>query len=110
VIVAETFFAIAVDDMARAVQFFARAFRAEVTFTSRGWTSLRIAGVRVGLFVAPGAAGRTGLHFAVGDLEAACAEVVECGGRVLARAEEIAPGVVIAEIADPEGNVITLRA
>jgi predicted enzyme related to lactoylglutathione lyase len=107
--VAETFFSVEVGDMSRATAFYAAALEATVAFTSPAWSSLRIAGVRVGLAaVAHPAGGKTGLHFAVSDLTAARADVERAGGRVVAAAVEVAPGVVIAEVADTEGNVFTL--
>jgi predicted enzyme related to lactoylglutathione lyase len=107
--VRETFFAIEVRDMDRATRFYASAFGAEVVFASAGWSSLRIAGVRVGLALALDHAGcRTGLHFAVDGLAAARAEVERAGGRVVAASIEVAPGVVVAEVADSEGNTLTL--
>jgi predicted enzyme related to lactoylglutathione lyase len=107
----ETFFALPVADMSRATAFYAAAFSAEVRFASPGWSSLFVAGVRIGVFPtgddrreASGA-----LHFAVDDLAAALADVVRAGGRVVAGAAEVAPGVTVAIAADTEGNVFTLR-
>ncbi len=47
--VTETFFAVEVEDMQRAIAFYVSALGATVMFSSAGWSSLRIAGVRVGL-------------------------------------------------------------
>jgi predicted enzyme related to lactoylglutathione lyase len=108
-LVRETFFSLAVADMARATAFYVAALGASVAFASAGWSSLHIAGVRVGLALAPAhAAGRTGLHFAVDDLAAARADVERAGGRIVAPALELAPGVVVAEVTDSEGNLFTL--
>ncbi|MGZ3439307.1 MAG: VOC family protein [Polyangia bacterium] len=108
--VTETFFSVDVDDMQRATAFYVGALAAEVMFASADWSSLRIAGVRLGLFRNPGhATGRIGLHFVVGDLAAARAAVERAGGRAGAPPSEVAPGVVIAEVTDPEGNTFTLR-
>ena len=96
--------------MQRAARFYVTALEATVLFESSQWTSLRIAGVRVALFLQPGMqAGTVGLHFAVRDLEAARAEVQRAGGVVLGASVEVAPGVVIANVADTEGNTFTLR-
>jgi predicted enzyme related to lactoylglutathione lyase len=106
--VVETFFAVEVADMGRAKSFYVEAFGATVAFTSPGWSSLRIAGVRVGLALNPKPTGRRiGLHFAVRDLAAARAAVERAGGRTGA-ATEVAPGVIIAEATDTEGNTFTL--
>jgi predicted enzyme related to lactoylglutathione lyase len=105
--ITEAFFALAVRDMDRARTFYTAALGADVVFASPSWSSLRIAGVRVGLF--PGEPGRTGLHFA-GHLEAIVGEAAAAGGRVVSAAREIAPGVTIAEVEDSEGNTFTVRA
>jgi predicted enzyme related to lactoylglutathione lyase len=108
--VVETFFAVAVNDMERARSFYAAVFGAEVTYASSGWTSIKIAGVRIGLYPreAPGA-DKMGLHFAVSDLAEACAAIERAGGRVLTREIDIAPGLRLAEVGDTEGNVFMLR-
>jgi predicted enzyme related to lactoylglutathione lyase len=108
--VTETFFSVEVRDMSRATAFYVAALGATVTFATPGWTSLRVAGVRIGLALSPGAAGsRGGLHFAVTDLEAARAEVERAGGRSLGSPMEVAPGVLIADAMDTEGNTFTLK-
>src|SRR5690349_12436101 len=107
--VLETFFSVEVADMARATAFYRDALGATVSFPSPGWTSLHLAGVRVGLALVPGhSGGRTGLHFAVADLDAAGALIERAGGRVLQPRLEPAPGVVLSEVADCEGNVFVL--
>jgi predicted enzyme related to lactoylglutathione lyase len=110
-IVTETFFAVGVAEMQRATDFYTRALAADVVFAMPQWTSLRIAGVRIGLALdANHAPTRTGLHFAVNDLPAALAAITGAGGRVVVEPVEVAPGVVIAEAIDTEGNTLTLRA
>ena len=110
-IVTETFFSVGVSDMQRATHFYTRALGATVAFAAVQWTSLRIAGVRLGLAHDPAhAPTRTGLHFAVADLEAALAAIAAADGRVVTDPTEVAPGVVIAEAIDTEGNTFTLRA
>lgn len=107
--VLETFFSVAVADMGRATAFWVDAFGAEVAFASPGWTSLRLAGVRVGLALAPAVApAAIGLHLAVADLAAAGDAVARAGGRVAAPPVEVAPGVVVAQATDTEGNTFTL--
>jgi predicted enzyme related to lactoylglutathione lyase len=108
--VTETFFALDVTEMQRATAFYVDALDAAVTFASPRWSSLRIAGVRVALFLnAEHTAARVGLHFAVSDLAATCAGITQAGGRVVDAAIEAAPGVVIAEVTDTDGNTFTLR-
>jgi predicted enzyme related to lactoylglutathione lyase len=107
--VLETFFSVDVDDMQRASAFYVAALGADVMSASARWSSLRIAGVRLGLFLHPGhAPGRVGLHFAVRDLAAACADIERAGGRIVAPSISPAPGVVLAEVIDSEGNSFTL--
>jgi catechol 2,3-dioxygenase-like lactoylglutathione lyase family enzyme len=109
--VAETFFSLEVGDMDRATGFYVAALGATVAFASPRWSSLHVAGVRLGLApVGHGAPDgrRTGLHFAVDDLAAACAAVERAGGRAVSPETEVAPGVRIAEVVDTEGNLFTL--
>ena len=108
-VVTETFFSLEVGEMARATAFYVEALGATVAFASPGWTSLRIAGVRLGLALSPEhAGGRVGLHFAVRDLAEARAEVERAGGCVVAASVEVAPGVFTAEMTDTEGNAFVL--
>ena len=108
--VTETFFAVDVAQMTRATEFYVAAFGATVSFGMPAWTSLHVAGVRIGLALDPAhAPKRTGLHFAVDDLAAAIAAVERAGGRVAWPATEVAPGVVVAGVIDTEGNELVLR-
>jgi predicted enzyme related to lactoylglutathione lyase len=108
--VTETFFSVEVEDLQRATAFYVNALGATVVFSSAGWSSLRIAGVRVGL--APGLEHMTsravGLHFAVSDLAIARADVERAGGCIVSSPVEVAPGVVIVRCDDTEGNTFTL--
>jgi len=84
------------------------ALGATVAVVYPGWSSLWIAGVRIGLALNPmHVGGRVGLHFAVNDLAAARAAIEQAGGRTEA-AVEVAPGVTIADATDTEGNTFTL--
>ena len=108
--VLETFFGLGVRDMQRAIAFYVAALGASVAFTSPTWSSLVIAGVRVGLFLdAEHSPARVGVHFAVDDLAAARASARRAGGCSDGDAREVAPGVIIAEATDSEGNTFTLR-
>jgi predicted enzyme related to lactoylglutathione lyase len=110
VTVTETFFALEVRDMQRATRFYVEALGATAVFSSPVWSSLRIAGVRIGLFLQEGhVAGAVGLHFGVTDLLAACAAAEAAGGRTLSASTEVAPGIFIASVADTEGNAFTVR-
>jgi predicted enzyme related to lactoylglutathione lyase len=95
--------------MDRATAFYVGALGATVAYASPGWSSLRIAGVRIGLALSTQHTGeRTGMHFAVSNLGEAHAEVERAGGRVVQASVEVAPGVVITEAKDTEGNVFVL--
>lgn len=108
--VSETFFSIDVGDMERATAFYVGALGAALSWASPQWTSVHVAGVRLGLFLNQArVAGRIGLHFAVDDLAGACGAIERAGGAVTTPAYEPAPGVVIAEVRDTEGNGFTLR-
>jgi predicted enzyme related to lactoylglutathione lyase len=48
------------------------------------------------------------LHFVVDDVAFACEATVSAGGEVVARPSEVQPGVVLADMADTEGNIFTL--
>jgi predicted enzyme related to lactoylglutathione lyase len=109
-VVSETFFAVSVRDMDRAAAFYVAAFGAAVAFQSDEWSSLVIAGVRVGLALVSDeeALVPTGLHFAVKDRAEACAAVERAGGTVIVKQIEPGGGVVLATVADTEGNRIVL--
>ena len=107
--VTELFFSVAVRDMQRATAFYVGALGATVTFASPGWSSLRIAGVRLGLGLDPRhTPSRVGLHAVTHDLAAACADVERAGGRVVSPSNEVVPGVFAADVTDTEGNTFSL--
>jgi predicted enzyme related to lactoylglutathione lyase len=108
--VVETFFSLPVLDMERATSFYTSALGAKVAYATPRWTSLHIAGVRIGLFLHPmSPGGATGLHFVVPDLAAARAAIEQAGGHAAAGEQEVAPGVVTLEATDTEENGFTLR-
>jgi predicted enzyme related to lactoylglutathione lyase len=110
--VSEVFVTVQVADMARATDFYRQALGATVSHALPFFTSLHVARVRLGLaLVAKHAPTRTELHFVVGDLPAACADVERAGGGVTVPRVEVAPGVFHAECTDSEGNrfVLALR-
>lgn len=108
--VAETFLSLSVADMDRAVAFYSESLGASTTWTSSRWSSLRVAGVRIGLFSSPGyGGGRVGLHFAVTDVVAASVSIERAGGKIVAPVSQVAPGVLVAEVSDTEGNIFSLQ-
>ena len=107
--VTETFFSVEVLDMRRATAFYVKALGARVTFASPGWSSLMLAGVRLGLALnARHEGAATGLHFAVDDLESAGAHIERAGGNIGSSPVEVAPGVMIVRCRDSEANTFTL--
>jgi predicted enzyme related to lactoylglutathione lyase len=108
VTVEETFFSIEVRDMQRAIAFYTSALSASVVFASPRWSSLRIAGVRLGLALNEEREdARVGLHFAVTDFTTARVAVERAGG-FSASPIEVAPGVVVVAVTDTEGNTFAL--
>jgi predicted enzyme related to lactoylglutathione lyase len=105
----ETFFSLVVSDMQRATAFYVAALGATVAFASPEWSSLHIAGVRLGLGVSRDHAPcKVGLHFVVSDLASARADVQRAGGSAVAPAVEVGPGVLVADVTDSEGNTFML--
>jgi predicted enzyme related to lactoylglutathione lyase len=107
--VLETFVTVQVADMPRATRFYTTALQASVSHALAFFSSLHVAGVRVGLaLVERHQPTITGLHFSVADLDAARADVERAGGRVVAPRVEVAPGVFVADCVDSEGNTFVL--
>jgi predicted enzyme related to lactoylglutathione lyase len=107
--VREMFFSVPVADMERARRFYVRAFDASVLYESSVWSSLRVAGVRLGLeATSSDERAHGGLHFVVDDLAAACRSAASAGGAVVTEQLEVQPGVILANVTDSEGNVFTL--
>lgn len=108
--VAETFLSLVVADMDRATNFYSQSLGAMTVWASPRWSSIKVAGVRIGLFADPAhGGGRVGLHFTVNDLAAACSSVERAGGRIVSSGSQAAPGVRVAEVSDTEGNVFSLQ-
>jgi predicted enzyme related to lactoylglutathione lyase len=107
--VVETICILPVADMDRATRFYGGVFGAEVKFASPYWSSIVVAGVRVGLH--GGATGErrdSGIGFVVDDIDAACAMAEAAGGAVVSPPSVREEGVVLAAIADTEGNEVSL--
>ena len=94
--------------MERATAFYVEALGAAITFSSPSWTSLHIAGVRLGLFLHEREPKRVGLHVVVADLVALSYAITQAGGSIEA-AIEVAPGVSVAAATDTEGNTFFVR-
>ena len=108
--VEKTYVMLMVADMTRALRFYTEAFAVTDVISSPHWSEFIVAGTNIALH--PGGSGdetRTGLGFEVDDLDAALQRATEVGGRISSpprdRPEE---RIKVAEIADTEGNLITV--
>ena len=100
-----------VQDMERGIAFYQNVIGLVVNSKSEMWTELGFGDAIIALHGGgSGDSGSTGLSFQVNDIEAACKEVVEGGGRVLSGPSD-RPGepIMLAELADTEGNRFMLR-
>jgi predicted enzyme related to lactoylglutathione lyase len=108
--VEKTYIMLMVADMPRAMRFYTEAFDVSVVMSSPYWSEFTVAGTTVALH--PGASGtetRTGLGFEVKGLAGALQRTTEVGGRITSPPRERAQERIrVAEIADTEGNLITV--
>jgi predicted enzyme related to lactoylglutathione lyase len=106
----KTYVMLMVADMARAMRFYTEAFAVSVVINSPYWSEFVVAGSTIALH--PGGSGnqtQTGLGFEVKDLDAALQRATEAGGRITSSPRERAQERIrVAEIADTEGNLITV--
>jgi predicted enzyme related to lactoylglutathione lyase len=108
--VLRTYFMLMAADMTRALQFYTQAFQVSVLFSSPDWSEFDVAGATVALHPGGGTADvETGLGFEVADLSAALTRAVSVGGRITRAAQNRpAERIRLAQLADTEGNLITL--
>jgi predicted enzyme related to lactoylglutathione lyase len=108
--VEKTYVMLMVADMARAMRFYTEAFAVAVAIDSPYWSEFVVAGSTIALH--PGGSGnptQTGLGFQVKDLDAALQRTTEAGGRITSPPRERAQERIrVAEIADTEGNLVTV--
>jgi predicted enzyme related to lactoylglutathione lyase len=106
--VEKTYVMLMVADMTRALRFYTEAFA--VSVSSPYWSEFTVAGSNIALH--PGGSGDetlTGLGFEVKDLDAALQRATGVGGRVTSPPRERPrERIRVAEIADTEGNLITV--
>ena len=106
----KTYLMLMVADMERALRFYSAAFAVTVMINSPYWSEFRVAGATIALHAGgSGAETRTGLGLEVPDLDAALDRIIEVGGRITTPTRERAEERIrVAEVADTEGNVITV--
>ncbi|HXD25135.1 MAG TPA: VOC family protein [Propionibacteriaceae bacterium] len=106
----KTYIMLMVADMTRAMRFYTEAFDVKVVMSSPYWSELSVAGTNIALH--PGGGGtetRTGLGFEVQNLDIALERATEVGGRITTPPRERPDERIrVAELADTEGNVITV--
>jgi predicted enzyme related to lactoylglutathione lyase len=106
----KTYVMLMVADMARAIRFYTEAFEVTVMINSPYWSEFTVAGSTIALH--PGGTGgqtKTGLGFEVKDLDAALQRATDVGAVITSPARERAQERIrVAELADTEGNVITV--
>jgi catechol 2,3-dioxygenase-like lactoylglutathione lyase family enzyme len=112
---------LAVDDLARAVAFYERAFGWEAVVRAPAYVELAAGAANVGLYAREGFARNVGeapgratpltateLYLRVPDLAAACARLDAAGARPLSPAGARPWGETVAYYADPDGNVLAV--
>ena len=99
-------FMLMVQDMDRAVAFYTDVIGLELRLREGGWAELGYDDAVVALHGGgDGEYRSTGLGLTVADVAEACEEVTRGGGRVIKAPEERAGvGIILAQLADPEGN------
>jgi predicted enzyme related to lactoylglutathione lyase len=107
--VTRTYFTLTVGDMARALTFYREVLGPVVRFESDEWSELKFGDATVALHASADAAPRaTALGVEVEDLTAAYHAVLRTGGQVLNGPHPEINGFYSYEVADTEGNTITL--
>ena len=99
-------FMLMAQDMDRAIAFYTDVIGLEVRFQSPNWTELACGDAVVALHgEGDGEFKSTGLGFTVADVDSACKEVSEGGGKVITGPSE-RPGepIILAHLSDTEGN------
>ncbi len=96
--------------MDRAVAFYNNVFGLEVKLHTKNWSELGSDDSVVALHAGgDGEYSPNGLGFTVSDVAAGCEEISASGGRLISPPEErTGEGIILAHVADPEGNGISL--
>ena len=101
-------FMLMAQDMDRAIGFYRDVIGLSVNYQSPSWTEMAHGDAVVALHSGGnGDLHKTGLGFTVSDIQTACQEVREGGGRVLSEpSERPSEPIMLAHLADTEGNGI----
>lgn len=110
--VRKTLYMLMVQDMERGVRFYHDVVGLDVKLHTPGWSELTLGDSTVALHAGgTGEQTRTGLSFEVEDIDEACREVQDGGGRLLrGPVLRAAEGIKLADLADTEGNVFFFSA
>lgn len=100
-----------VQDVERAIAFYRDVIGLKVNFKSDSWTEMALVGANVALHGGgDGEFKDTGLSFQVEDIDLACTEVADGGGRVLSGpADRPGEPIRLAKLVDSEGNGFTIN-
>ena len=101
-----------VPDLARAKDFYSKAFGTEPYFVEPFYVGFNIGGYELGLDPDPGSgsagAGGSVTYWGVESLDDEVARFEGAGARVVSPARDVGEGIKVASVADPFGNVIGL--
>ncbi len=109
--VLKSYFMVMVQDMDRATAFYRDVFGLSVRFVSPDWSELAWGDATVAFHGGRGDRDPQpiGLGFEVDDVAAACAAVTAAGGTVVKPPSDRAgERIRLAEVADPEGNILSV--
>lgn len=98
----------AVDDIARARDWYAKAFGVEPYFDEPFYVGFNIGGFELGLDPNAGASGAGGstAYWGVSNAERSVAQIVAAGATVSSPVAEVGDGIKVAVVLDPFGNRI----
>lgn len=98
----------AVDDIARAKEWYSRAFGVEPYFDEPFYVGFNIGGFELGLDPNSGARGAGGstAYWGVANAEGAVAQIVAAGAIISSPVAEVGGGIKVAVVLDPFGNRI----
>jgi predicted enzyme related to lactoylglutathione lyase len=108
--VGKVYFMLDAVDMDRAVAFYRDGVGLSISFTSPDWSELTAAGATVALHGGGTSTEprQTGLGFEVDSLEEAVEHAVAAGGSIVVPpADRAGEGILLAMVADPEGNIVS---